>query len=366
MLRTARLQDKEELKALWDLCFDEEPDFLEWFFERRFMPAYCVVFERDGRIIGCAHSIPFHIKIRSQILPCAIISGVSTHPDYRRQGVAGQVMRFLMHTLRGYGIVLTPHRPQRLETYFPIGHYPVSDSLYVQEDAAHACTSDDYAELVDIRENAELLYVCYQRFAQRYSGIIHRSYADFLFKCEDYLSCDAKCLLYKDGGVPEAYCIFFETPQEVNGEELVACSKNAYAHIYTSMRRYAAGKAYVLRAAGDAPLPEFSAEAEVLPRGVMGLANASLLLSALGLQGFSLEITDAAVPENAGIYTLSGQKTMQPPQLRMEAGRLVQWAVGYRSINEIIAAGDAELLDEAILAPMETLAPCPCFIFDEY
>ena len=366
MLRTAYPKDREELKALWALCFDEDPDFLNWFFEKRYIPSYCSVYERDGKIVGCAHSMPLNVRIRGHILPCAIICGVSTHPDYRKQGIGRSVMQHLMHILHEYGVVLAPHRPSRLNTYFSIGHYPVSDSMYIEEASSHPVPEAAEAEPIDIAQAYDPLYVCYSRFMQRYSGVIQRSYGDFVFKCQDYLSCDAKCVIYRNNGIPEGYCIYFETPEDINGEELVANSVQAYQALYSDMRLRASGKSYVLRTANDAPSPNTGAQVSIVPRGVMGLVSVSPLLSVLGLQGCSIEVIDNTVPENVGIYDLSGQKTSKAPQLRIEAGRLSQWAAGYRSINDIISAGEAKLLDGAILPVMEKLAPCPCFIFDEY
>lgn len=366
MLRTAHAQDKEELKALWDQCFDEEPDFLRWFFEERFVPSYCSVYERDGKIIGCAHSIQLNLKVREHILPCAVICGVSTHPDYRRQGVGRAVMQYLMHILRGYGVVLTPHRPVKIDTYFSIGHYPVSDSMYIEEDCSHPFSAVEGVEEVNLSDNYDLLYSCYLSFIQRYSGIIQRSYPDFVFKCRDYLSCGAKCIIHRNNKSVDAYCIYFDYPDSILGEELAANNEKAYRAIYNGMRAASAGKKYTLRTAADAPLPDNGAQTSVMPRGVVGAVNVPLLLSSLGLSGCSLEILDSAVPENCGVYDLSGKTTDKAPQLRIEAGRLAQWALGYRSIDDVVASGEAELLGNEILPVMKALSPCPCFIFDEY
>ena len=106
MLRFASMADKSALKALWDLCFSEDAAFLNWFFDNRFLPDFCPVWQEDGQIAACLHALPVHIRLRNQILPAAIVAGVSTHPDFRGRGLMGKVMAALLRRLRAEGIPL--------------------------------------------------------------------------------------------------------------------------------------------------------------------------------------------------------------------------------------------------------------------
>ena len=48
------------------------------------------------------------------------------------------------------------------------------------------------------------------------------------------------------------------------------------------------------------------------------------------------------------------------------AGRLAQWAAGYRTMADILADGEAEALEEAFATGLDRLGTCPCYIVDEY
>ena len=51
MLRQARSSDKAEFRMLWDMCFTDSENFRNWFFENRYIPAYSVCMEEDGKIV---------------------------------------------------------------------------------------------------------------------------------------------------------------------------------------------------------------------------------------------------------------------------------------------------------------------------
>lgn len=371
MERLAKWEDTAALKALWALCFEDTKDFIDWFFSARFAPAYSVVYEQDGKIAACAHSLPVHIRIRGQILPAVLLCGVATHPDYRRRGLSRAVLKLLMHTLRSRGVVLVVHRPARLETYFSIGHYPVADFRYLSlpapaENAVQ--TLSDPCTQLDLRADISGLYTCYDACSKGYSLMLSRSYADFALKMADYRSTGAKCAALVQDGVTRAYCVYFEDEERLYGEEFAALDKEACALLYSGMRARAAKahKALKIRMASNVSIQDAQAAFETLPRCVLGLCNAAALLKTLGLSGGAIEVTDGIVPENAGVYDLRGEKSGAPAQLRIEAGRLLQWASGYRSMREIVDEGNATVLDASILERMDAIGKQACYIVDEY
>lgn len=372
MLRTANMADKEALKALWKLCFNEEQSFLDWFFENRFLPDYCPVFEEGGHIAAALHSLPVFITLRERILPCAIVAGVATHPDFRGQGLMHKLFSFYLDRLRLDGVPLIVHRPVNMDVYRSAGHLPAADSRYVSLSAAAPRPEADDCLDWDLPGHYDRLYRCYSRFAQGYSGMVQRTYADMVLKCQDYLASGAKCVAALDEkGDVEGYCIYFEPGEDEKspllGEECAALSPAAYQRLYDALARRSLGHPLSMRLAPDAGLAPPGARIKVGPRGAMGVADVSALLHSLGLpdEG-AIEVIDPIVEANRGIYTLAGRPTQDKPQLRISAGRLAQWAVGYRSMAQIVKTSQATAPDPAIVARMDALGTRSCFIIDEY
>ena len=82
--------------------------------------------------------------------------------------------------------------------------------------------------------------------------------------------------------------------------------------------------------------------------------------------GFEAEITDGTVAGNNGVFDSDGTPAESDPQIEIEAGRLAQWALGYRSMAEIAEAGEATVFDRAAVEKTDAVGKRPCFIFDEY
>lgn len=374
MFQMASPQDRAELKDLWQLCFQESQPFLDWFFTDRFLPAYCPIYREDGVIQAALHGLPAHMRVRDRIAPCVIIAGVATHPDFRGRGLMRGLLGYYLPYLGRAGIPLATHRPVTLRTYASAGHFPVSDSRYLSLAPDAPRPTEDPCQQVPLLERASELYGCYQRFSLGYSCILSRSYADFFLKCKDYLASDAKCILTRDAqGQVEGYCVYFDSPGEgaeppsLYGEECVALSPEAYARLWASLAARSQGKALKVRMAPNAPLCPAGAQWETLPRSVWGVANVSSLLALLGLPGEGvLEVEDPLVASNRGLYTLCGQPAQGKPQLVIPAGRLAQWASGYRTMAQLVAEGQAQALDPAIVPILDAGPRLPCFTIDEY
>ena len=374
MFQMASPQDRAELKDLWQLCFQESQPFLDWFFTDRFLPAYCPIYREDGVIQAALHGLPAHVRLRDRIAPCVIIAGVATHPDFRGRGLMRGLLGYYLPYLGRAGIPLATHRPVTLRTYASAGHFPVSDSRYLSLAPDAPRPTEDPCQQVPLLERASELYGCYQRFSLGYSCILSRSYADFFLKCKDYLASDAKCILTRDAqSQVEGYCVYFDSPGEgaeppsLYGEECVALSPEAYARLWASLATRSQGKALKVRMAPNAPLCPAGAQWETLPRSVWGVTNVSSLLALLGLPGEGvLEVEDPLVASNRGLYTLCGQPAQGKPQLVIPAGRLAQWASGYRTMAQLVAEGQAQALDPAIVPILDAGPRLPCFTIDEY
>ncbi|MDD4074849.1 MAG: GNAT family N-acetyltransferase [Eubacteriales bacterium] len=366
MARLARPDEREALRGVWERVFPEDAgtEFVNWLFTKRYLPDWCVVAERAGRIAGVAHGFPLHMRVRDTILPCAVLSGVATEKAFRGQGVMREVITSLMDILRARGVPLLPHRPVDIAVYRSLGHYPVCDFQYVSLPSEAPRPFSDACLQTDMRAYASALYTCYGVFSKRYSCVIDRSYADFAMKLRDYASCDAQCLRVEEAGNVTGYCIYYAEEDGVYADECIALSATAYRLLYESFALRTAGRGLRMRLASDVVIP--GAQNEIVPMAVLGVVDVQPLLRAAGLSGGSVEITDDVVCGNAGVVDLQGNPTKRPPQLRISAGRLAQWATGYRSIKEIVAAGQAAATDEAIIPLMDAAGTCPCYIVEEY
>ena len=367
-IRLAGSEDRSAFYALWQQNFGtDSPSFVDWFFSARFVPEYSVLAEEGGRAVACAHGMPLHIGLRDKIVPAVMLAGVATHEDFRGKGLMHQIMSLFMRVMHDRGIPLVAHTPARLPTFFSIGHYPVNDTQYAIFEANGERASASFCRIVDPAEHYGALFQCYDRSSRRYSGMIRRSFADFVLKCADYGSTGSKCAVARGASGIEGY-YFFESDEcgNRNAMECVADNDAVFSTLLRDFSHRTRGQSARFRLPPDVAASCPGARFECAPKSVVGVANVAALLKPLGLSGHSVEVLDPFVPENAGRYRLDGEKTDAQAEISLSAGRLAQWALGYKSVGQLVESGDATLFAPDVSAAMDVLSPLPCYVIDEY
>ncbi len=106
-IERATTKDFEELKMLWSIVFQEEPEFLERFFTQRFFPEHIFVARKDGEIVSALHALPATYSQDNITKPCSFIVGAATYAGHRKQGIMGKLLAYTKETTR-HPITLFP------------------------------------------------------------------------------------------------------------------------------------------------------------------------------------------------------------------------------------------------------------------
>ena len=97
-IERATTKDFEELKQLWSIVFQEDPEFLERFFKQRFFPAHIVVARHEGEIVSALHALPSSYLQDNKEKPCAFIVGAATYASHRKQGIMSELLAYTKTT----------------------------------------------------------------------------------------------------------------------------------------------------------------------------------------------------------------------------------------------------------------------------
>ncbi len=106
-IERATTKDLEELKMLWSIVFQEDPDFLERFFSLRFLPEHIVVARMEGEIVSALHALPSSYIQDNTEKRCAFIVGAATYASHRKQGIMSKLLAYTKATTP-YPITLFP------------------------------------------------------------------------------------------------------------------------------------------------------------------------------------------------------------------------------------------------------------------
>ncbi|MGE4214241.1 MAG: GNAT family N-acetyltransferase [Anaerotignaceae bacterium] len=366
-IRAARLEDKAQFQNLWNISFTDSYEFRSWLFGNRFVPDYSICIEEEGHIVSEAQSIPYHIKVRDSILPATMMVGACTHPDYARRGYMKQLYTQYMKQMNEMGVVLCAHTPAVLSTYFYVGHLPVSDTAFIEIEKAERIDAEELTT-VNLGEEVSPLLKCYIKAAQKYSGIIHRSFTDFKLKCDDYSADGGKCVALWENDEIVAYGIYYNTGEMIYAEEIMALNAKAEQRVVDSLINLGTGKKVKIKLPPDTKSRSKQGTFNVMPRNVLGLANAQKLLKAVG-NGIEIavQVKDDVLPENNGIFNFKGEKTNRKPAFEVWAGNFTQFMVGYKTIEQLEAEGSAIIYNKEETEFLDKVLPLQeCHIIDEY
>lgn len=94
-MRIAKTGDLERLKLIWKLCFGDEDQYIDAYFNHRNWKEETAVLLKDGQIVSMLSMIPADLVFEDGARQkAAMIYGVATHPDHQKLGLADELMRF--------------------------------------------------------------------------------------------------------------------------------------------------------------------------------------------------------------------------------------------------------------------------------
>lgn len=253
-IQLLRAEDREQAKALWHVAFDDPPEFVDWFFENRYMPQWSAgAFEGD-ELISAIHGTPMELSLGNSSFPALMTSGVATLPSERGKGIMHDTMRFLQAHAESRGIHALFNHPQRPGAYAHLGFRPSTYTKYWQGEGTFVS-----GEIVPFSEDEA--FRVYSSIADRYAGFVRRDREAFRRKMADYASDGAKGFLLMEAGKAVGYGVYFEK-EGVYAEEVLSLA--GYGPILCELQRLAGSNPVSAKLPPDA-----DASGDIFPQNVM-------------------------------------------------------------------------------------------------
>lgn len=84
-----------ELKELWALCFGDQQQYIDLFFDHRFRQDECLIGVAEGKVVTMLFTLPIDIRFKGRYsYPACYIYAVATHPQHRGRGYSTQLMEY--------------------------------------------------------------------------------------------------------------------------------------------------------------------------------------------------------------------------------------------------------------------------------
>lgn len=121
MVGFAKREEIPQLRALWCLCFGDEPAVADYYFQTRFVPEETVVYREAGRVLSMSTMMEVSLKGEKGYY----VYAVATDPAARGRGLMRRVDAFLQEEARRRGGVFTcliPASPSLFTLYAAMGY----------------------------------------------------------------------------------------------------------------------------------------------------------------------------------------------------------------------------------------------------
>lgn len=375
VVRIATKNDIPDFYRLWDICFSDSNSFCDWLFSDRFYPEYAVLLEENGLVVSTMQAVPYTVMVRGTPVKSVMLCGVCTHPDHRKQGHMQKIFTFAMQNLYKNKFVIAVHTPAVLESYFPFGHLPVADALYLNStgnpDIILRDTTNCRCKILShSAENIACLHALYESaMTHRYSGIIARTKDEFARKWRDYQADGGLCFAVFHDDDLIAYTFFYEINHREKKLLAVECvAKENHDHdLIALLLAHAKERTCALKLPPDLQLENLPQHVslERKQKGVAGCVNIALLLQSIKLDcDIAVEIVDSVIPENNGVFDMNGNRTDHSPACKVNCGNFLPILMGYQSLEREHCI---EIYHENNFITLQNiLTKCMCYIIDEY
>ena len=119
---------KEQVKALWKLCFDDSDQFIEMYFNLRYTDEINIAIESDDKVVAALQMIPYPMTFCNHMVSTSYISGACTHPDFRGNGIMSKLLLKVFTEMWTKDVLfstLIPAEPWLFSYYERLGYAPV-------------------------------------------------------------------------------------------------------------------------------------------------------------------------------------------------------------------------------------------------
>lgn len=188
--RKGTVDDLSSLKQMCVICFDEEPDDVDFMFDEYISTeiSYCV--ESDGTLVASLYLVPCSITTENGIKNGHYLYAAATLPEFRKQGIMKNLINFALDDAKKQGHVfsaLLPANNSLYDFYKKFGYKSVFSASHLtlsrEELAKFLGENSLYTKNITINENS----ILFDNISQLRFNICKDYYGTIIWK-KDVLS----------------------------------------------------------------------------------------------------------------------------------------------------------------------------------
>lgn len=321
---------KQDVRQLWDLCFDDDPDFTEMYFRERYTDAINVPLYRNEKMVSAMQLLPYAMTYYGSTIQTRYVSGACTHPDYRKQGLMHELLLKAMKQMKKQGIYLTtliPADEWLFDYYARTGFARIFD--YTEKELAVTDLPQIEAVTVAPYQGEPDVYAYFNKKMLERNCTLQHSPADFHTILQDIILYNGTLWTARLDGQVIGVAFCYADEEELWVKELFG----EFPFIESALLAKAVAHTGAKKIFKVIP-PDKSEETESLGMARVIAAEAMLRIYAKKnpYLNCSFRLTDPILHENTGEYTIQEgnvSKTDREEALEVSIGELTRALMGY-------------------------------------
>lgn len=298
---------KEQVKALWKLCFEDSEEFVEMYFKLRYKNEVNVAIQSGDEVISALQMLPYPMTFCGETVQTSYISGACTHPDFRSKGVMRELLSQSFARMLRNGIqfsTLIPAEPWLFDYYKRMGYATVFQYSVKEMTLPEFIPSKEIAVNAVSKPQDEVYSYLNKKLSERPCCIQH-SAEDFQVIMADLPISGGNLFVAKQANEIWGIAIIYKRENCIIINELLAEDKDTEYSLLFAIKQYTGCNHIIQLLPPDKELPQHSL-------GMARIINAKEVLqiyaSAFPEDDMQLEVSDKQLSVNNGYYYLSDGK----------------------------------------------------------
>ena len=208
-IRFAKECEKEDIREIWDYCFNDGPKFTDFYFNNKYNNKNTIVVDEDGKIVSSLQLNQYKINLNNKLYDTSYVVGVSTLPEVRGKGYMKNIMEYTLKELYEKEQLVSILMPIDYRLYRKYGYEHCYDQIEYELDMDSLKSFKLNGDMKKANlDNIDNLIEIYNFFLSDLNGNIKRNkeYYSNLFK--EISSEDGHIYIHKNKGY-EGYIIYF-------------------------------------------------------------------------------------------------------------------------------------------------------------
>ncbi len=262
-VRLAMPHEQADLKDLWNYCFDDSRDFVEWFFKFRYKASNTLVLYDNDRICSALQLLPYNITLRGRKMSTSYLVGVSTWPEDRGKGYVSKLILKSLKVMREreqWVSILLPfnynfYRRYGWETCYLYNQYQGQTAALSEYLANNRFVGNIMPILLD--RDLEDLTICYSDYTRALNGYVLRNEEDWNRILTDLRIDGGEGYIYRRGNEVLGYIFLVSSKGELAIRSICSRDMMGYMDMLKFALAYSGGNKQFnwFHRLGDSPVP---------------------------------------------------------------------------------------------------------------